>query len=76
MSDRMKFTPQFKADAVTLVLSSGRPIARVAPRSALSRAPSGTGCGRGKKNTRRPGRTNLGRLSGLSTKRCSSNSRS
>jgi len=31
MSDRRKFTPQFKADAVALVLSSGRPIAQVAP---------------------------------------------
>ena len=31
MSDRKKFTPQFKADAVALVLSSGRPIAQVAP---------------------------------------------
>lgn len=31
MSDRRKFTSQFKADAVELVLSSGRPIAQVAP---------------------------------------------
>lgn len=31
MSDRRKFTSQFKADAVALVLSSGRPIAQVAP---------------------------------------------
>ena len=30
MSDRRKFTPQFKADAVALVLSSGRPVAQVA----------------------------------------------
>ena len=29
MSDRRKFTPQFKADAVALVLSSGRPVTQV-----------------------------------------------
>lgn len=31
MSDRKRFTPQFKADAVALVLSSGGPVAQVAP---------------------------------------------
>lgn len=31
MSDRWKFTPQFKAEAVALVINSGRPITQVAP---------------------------------------------
>ena len=39
MSDRKKFTPQFKADAVALVLSSGRPIAQVAPEIGVVEVP-------------------------------------
>ncbi|MEO7018064.1 MAG: transposase [Leifsonia sp.] len=31
MSDRRKYTAEFKAEAVELVISSGRPIAQVAP---------------------------------------------
>lgn len=31
MSDRRKFTAAFKADAVELVITSGRPVAQVAP---------------------------------------------
>lgn len=31
MSDRKKFTAQFKAEAVALVINSGRPVAQVAP---------------------------------------------
>ncbi|MGV8881328.1 MAG: IS3 family transposase [Rhodoglobus sp.] len=35
MSDRRKFTPEFKADAVALVLSSGRPVAQIAPETGV-----------------------------------------
>lgn len=31
MSNRRKFSPEFRAEAVQLVISSGRPIAQVAP---------------------------------------------
>lgn len=31
MSDRKKFTAEFKAEAVALVINSGRPVAQVAP---------------------------------------------
>lgn len=30
MSDRSKFVPQFKVDAIALVFSSGRPVAQIA----------------------------------------------
>jgi transposase len=31
MSNRRKFSPEFRAEAVQLVISSGRPVAQVAP---------------------------------------------
>ena len=30
MSDRSKFSPRFKVDAIALVFSSGRPVAQIA----------------------------------------------
>ena len=36
MSSRRKFSPEFKAEAVELVISSGRPIVQVAKELGLS----------------------------------------
>ena len=35
MSDRKRFTQQFKADAMASVLSSGRPVTQVAPENGV-----------------------------------------
>lgn len=70
MANRRKFSSEFRAEAVELVVSSGRPIAQVAPKIGVVDRTLGTGSGSGKRNTLRLVRKTSARSSGLNIRPC------
>ena len=70
MTNRRKFNAEFRAEAVELVISSGWPLAQVAPRLVSSRGRWVTGCASGKKNTPRLVLPSRARSNGPNTRPC------